>query len=151
MDARFVNPFIAALSDVLPQLGFKNIARGKVFTKDQFLDSLGVTVNVELVTQTTGNVVFNMTEEVAKKLSSVIMMGAIVNKLDDIAQSALCEMANMVTSTAATSLKNNGIPVKLAPPALSQCTSQIKICNTNYIGLEMTVDELMIEISIGLN
>jgi len=151
MDVRFVNPFIAALSNVLPPLGFRDIARGKVLTKDQFVDSLGVTVNVGLIDQVTGYIVFNMTEESAKRLSSQMMMGASVEKLDDIAQSAICEMTNMITSNAANLLNQAGVAVRLTPPSFSHSTAQFKICDGKYIVIEMMIDQLPVEIGIGLN
>jgi len=151
MDARIVNPFIAALSNILPQLGFKNVVRGKVLMKNQFIDCLGVAINVGLTNHVSGNVVFNMTENSAKGLSSVMMMGASVTQLDDLAQSAICEMVNMVTSNAATALSKDGIAIKFEPPALSQSTSKFKVCNSNFIGIEMAVDELPFEIVIGVN
>lgn len=151
MDARFVNPFIAALSSVLPQLGFKTVERIKVFPKDQYIDALGVTVNVELTNQVTGNVVFNMTEESAQGLSATIMMGAVVNQLDSIAQSALCEMVNMVASNAANALSKEGMAVQLAPPALSRSTSQFKVCNGGCIVFEMVADNQPFQIGIGVN
>ncbi|SDE68696.1 chemotaxis protein CheX [Sporomusa acidovorans] len=151
MDARLVNPFITALSIVLPQMGFKNVARGKLFSGNQFIDNQGVLINVALINNLTGNFAFTMTEESAKRLSSVIMMGTPVNTFDAMAQSALCEMVNIVASNAATSLNKEGIAVNLVPPALSQTATKLKICDTNYIGIEMVIDELPVAIGIGLN
>ena len=151
MDAQFVNPFIAALTNILPQLGFKNVVRGKVFMKTQFIDCLGVAVNVGITNQLTGNVVFNMSEDSAKGLSSVMMMGAAVTNFDDLAQSAVCEMVNMITSHAVSALSQDGIAIKVGPPELSQSNSKFKICDSNYIGIEMVADELSFEIGIGVN
>ncbi|HMM21537.1 MAG TPA: chemotaxis protein CheX [Selenomonadales bacterium] len=151
MDVRYVNPFIAAASSVVPQLGFKNIARGKVYTKDQILESLGVTVQVGMASNVNGNVVFNMTEDAAKRLSSAMMMGMPVERFDEVAQSAICELANMITSTAATALNQNGIQLRVAPPRLVQGVPAVQICNSSFIGIEMIIDELPIEIGIGLN
>ncbi|CUH96561.1 hypothetical protein P22_2651 [Propionispora sp. 2/2-37] len=151
MDASFVNPFIAAISSVLPQLGFKTVERTKVFPKDQYIEALGVTINVGLANQVTGNVVFNMTVEAARGLSSTIMMGAAVNQLDSMAQSALCEMANMVAANAANALNNEGMAIQLAPPALSQSTSQFKVCNGSCIVFEMLADNQPFQIGIGVN
>lgn len=151
MDARFVNPFIAATTNVVPQLGFKNVARGKVFTKEQTVDSLGVAVQVGISNQVTGNIIFNMSQESAKCLSSAMMMGAPVAVLDDMAQSAICELANMITSNAANQLTQAGIAVRLAPPSLNQGNGSLHVCNGSYIGIEMIIDELPIEIEIGIN
>ncbi|WP_371379890.1 chemotaxis protein CheX [Sporomusa aerivorans] len=151
MDARFVNPFIVALTTVLPQLGFKSIVRGKLYAKEQFIDSQGVLVNVQLTNQVSGNVAFTMSQDSAKRISSVMMMGMAVESFDDVAQSALCEMINMVTSNAVNSLNKEGLAVGLVPPALSQDSAPLKICNSSFIGIEMIIDELPLQIGIGLN
>ncbi|MDR3588335.1 MAG: chemotaxis protein CheX [Negativicutes bacterium] len=151
MDAQLVNPFLAALSAILPQLGFKNVVRGKVFTHAQFVEAQGVTVNVAMTNQISGNVVFNMTEEAAKGLSSTIMMGMAVTSLDDMAKSAICEMVNMVASNAVSALSKNGIAVKLEPPVITQSNSKIKVCDNTFIGIEMIADELKFEMEIGVN
>lgn len=151
MDARIINRIIAALLNVLPEIGFKNVVRGKLFSKDQFIDGLGIAVNVELTSPPMGNIVFNMTEEVAKGLSKVMLKGAEVGKLDDLAQSAICEMINMVISDAVDSLNKGEINIQSASPVLSQCNSKIRVCNSHYIGFEMMVDEMVFEIGIGFN
>jgi len=108
-------------------------------------------VNVAMTNQLSGNVVFNLTGEAAKGLSSTIMMGAAVTSLDDMAKSAICEMVNMIASNAVNTLGSNGIAVKLGPPAIVQSNSKIKVCDNNFIGIEMMADELKFEMEIGVN
>jgi chemotaxis protein CheX len=151
LDARFINPFLSAFAGVVPQVGFKDIVRGKIFTKEQFVDSLGISIQVSMTNQTGGNIVFNMTEETAKTVSSIMMMGAAVETMDDMAKSAVCELVNMIVSHASTSLNQTGFMVKLSPPSLLQGETQVKVCNNTYLGIEMIIDKCPIEISIGLN
>lgn len=151
MNAQLVNPFLSALSTILPQLGFKKVVRGKLFPKDQFIDTRGVVINVQFHNQVTGNIAFTMTEDSAKRLSETMMMGMPVQQFDGVAQSALCEMVNIVTSNAATALKKAGLDVNVIPPALSQSNSPLKISNSNFIVIEMIIDELPVEVGIALN
>ena len=44
MDVKLINPFIEAVANILPQLGFQAINRGKVSLQDQFVISKGVSV-----------------------------------------------------------------------------------------------------------
>lgn len=150
MDAKLVNPFLGALLAILPQIGFKNVARGKVFTQSQCIDCLGVAVNVAMGNQVSGNVVFNMTEEAARGMAGTMMMGMAVASLDDMAKSAVCEMVNMIAATAVNSLGQSGFAVTLAPPALAQGTGKIKVCGSDFIGIEMTADALQFQMAIGV-
>ena len=70
MDARYVNPFIDAITNIMPQLGFQNVVRGGVKTGDQFVESKGVTILVGLTDDARGNVAYNMTEEAAMKIAA---------------------------------------------------------------------------------
>ncbi len=151
MDANFINPFLSALTNVMPQLGFKSVARGKIFTKEQVVDSLGVTIQVAITSQPGGNVIFNMSEQTAKKLSSTMMMGMPVDNFDDVAQSAVGEMANMVISNATTALNQGGFSIKIASPVIALGAGTVKVNNAVYIGIEMIVDEVPVQLAIGLN
>lgn len=151
MDAKFINPFLSALTTVMPQVGFKNVARGKIFTKEQFVDSLGVTVQVAITSQPGGNVILNMSEQTAKKLCSTMMMGMPVERLDDVAQSAVSELANMIVSNATTALNQEGFAVKIASPVIALGAGTVKVNNAVYIGIEMVIDEFPMLLAIGLN
>lgn len=151
MDAKFINPFLNAFTGVVPQVGFVNVIRGKIFTKEQFVDSLGVSIQVSMKSQSDGNVIFNMSEQTAKTITSVMMMGQPVEIIDDMAKSAVCELVNMIVSHASTSLNQTGFAVKINPPSFLQGNTKVKVCNSTYIGIEMIVDNCPIEIAIGLN
>jgi chemotaxis protein CheX len=151
LDAKFINPFLNAFTGVGPQVGFVNIIRGKIFTKEQFVDSFGISIQVGINGQSDGNIIFNMTEQTAKTISSVMMMGRPVDTIDDMAKSAVCELVNMIVSHASTSLNQTGVSVKINPPSFLQGNIKVKVCNSTYIGIEMIVDNCPIEMSIGLN
>jgi chemotaxis protein CheX len=151
LDAKFINPFLNAFTGIGSQVGFVNIVRGKIFTKEQFVDSFGVSIQVGINSQSDGNIIFNMTEQTAKAISSVMMMGRPVDTIDDMAKSAVCELVNMIVSHASTSLHQAGLAVKINPPSFLQGNTKVKVCNGTYIGIEMIIDNCPIEMLIGLN
>lgn len=151
MDVKVINPFIEALSSVLPQLGFQNIARGGLNVKEQFVESKGVTILIGLTNQVRGNVAYNMSENTAKKFASTMMMGMPVETMDDMAQSAISELVNMVTANAAISFEKTGLLVDISPPSLVVGTNfKAKLSNGKFIVLEMMVDSEVVEVNIGL-
>lgn len=151
MNARIINRMIASFFKELPKLGFKEVIKGKVFSKNQVIDGLGIVVDIESTSQPTGHIVFNMTEEEAQKLSAVILKGIPVEEMDQSAKNAICEMVNMVLSDAVSSLNTIGINFQLASPVVSQCNSKIRVCDGFCFVFEMFVDKMRIEIGIGFN
>lgn len=151
MDAKFVNPFIDAFMTVMPQIGFQDITRKKVSVKDKSAQSLGVTVLVGFTKQIRGNVAYNMSEETAKYIASTMMMGMPVEEFNDMAQSAIAELSNMLTANAATNLATLGYDVDISTPSLSVGHDfVVKISSEQYLAIDMDLSGHQIEINISL-
>ena len=146
-----INPFIDAIMTIMPQLGFENIVKGRLSVGDQFVESKGITILVGLTDQLRGNIAYNMTEQTAMQIASKMMMGMPVASLDELAQSAISELTNMVTGNAATSFEREGLRVDISPPSMVVGEKfRVKVSSTKFIIVEMIVDSLIIEINIGL-
>ena len=119
--------------------------------RSQMTKSLGVAVIVGFTKVLRGNVVYNMTEETAKFIASTMMMGMPVEKFDDMAQSAISEMSNMLTANAATNLAAMGMEVDISTPSLSiGADFQIKISNDSYLVVEMDLGGHIMELDIAV-
>ena len=75
MDARFINPVIDAFREILPQLGFADIQRGKLSMGSNSVESLGVTVIIGMTKDLRGSVAYNMSEATAMTIASTMMGG----------------------------------------------------------------------------
>lgn len=151
MDAKLVNPFVDAFTAVMPQIGFAEPKRTKMGVKAQNAVSLGVSVIVGFTKQIRGNIVYNMSEDTAKFIASTMMMGMSIENFDDMAQSAISEMSNMLTATAATNLAGMGLEVDISTPSLSIGQNfQVKISDTNYLTVEMDLAGHLVELDIAV-
>lgn len=151
MDAKLINPFLEAVTTILPQLGFKEVNRGGLCVKEEMLESHGVTVLIGITKGVQGNVAYNMSENTAKKVASTMMMGMPICEIDDMAQSAISEMANMVTANAAINFEKLGMAVDISPPSLVVGSStSVRVSNNKYLALNLLVDSELIELNIGL-
>ena len=151
MDAKLVNPFIDAFTTVMPQMGFQEPKRTKMSVKDKVAESLGVSVIVGFTKQIRGNVIYNMSEDTAKYSASTMMMGMPVESFDEMAQSAISEMSNMLTANAATNLTAMGLEVDISTPSLSVGEKfQIKISGEQYLTVEMDLGGHPVELDIAV-
>lgn len=151
MDVKLINPFIEAVATIMPQLGFQTVSKGNIAVGDKFVESKGVTVLLGLTDEIRGNVAYNMTEETAKKIASTMMMGMPVAEMDEMAQSAISEMTNMVTGNAAINFEKLGMKVDISPPSLIVGDSfRAKVSDTKYLKIELLIDSVVIEVNIGL-
>ncbi len=151
MDAKLVNPFVDAFVGVMPQMGFQEPKRAKLYVRSQNAVSRGVSVIVGFTKQIRGNVVYNMSLETAKYIASTMMMGMPVAELDAMAQSAISEMSNMLTANAATNLTGMGYEVDISTPSLSIGDHfQIKISDSQYLTVEMDLGGHIVELDIAV-
>ena len=151
MDAKLINPFVDAFTTVMPMLGFLEPTRTKLYAAKSRVKSLGVSMLVGFTKQIRGNVVYNMSEETAKFIASQMMMGMPVDELNDMAQSALSELSNMLTANAATNLAALGMEVDISTPSLTVGKDfQIKISNTQYLSVDMDLGGKVLELDIAV-
>ncbi len=152
MDAKLVNPFIDAFMAVMPQIGFPTPTRKKVFLQDRNIVSNGVVVMVGFTKQMRGNVVYNMKEDVAKFVASTMMMGMPVAEFDAMAQSAICELSNMLSANSATNLTKMGLEVDISTPNLTIGQGlSVKISDSQYLTIEMDLGGHSVDIAIAVD
>jgi len=122
---------------VLPSIGIKKVERGKLSIKEKLSSTHNVTVLIGLSGSLRGNI--------------TISMGKPVEAFDDVAQSAIAEMANMISAKSAIIASQNGFATKISPPTVitgdrvSCIISQVKSLN-----VEMFTEAGLIEVTIGL-
>ena len=151
MDAKLVNPIIDAFIEVMPQMGFPMPRRQRIYLQDRNVIGNGVTLMVGFTRQMRGKVVYNMTIDTARYIASTMMLGVPVERFNDLAQSALREMSNMLTARAATYFTQLGVDVDITTPELTiEEDYTIKISDAQYLTVEMEVGGHKVEIALAV-
>lgn len=116
LDVRHINPFLQSTLSIMEQTAGLKMAVGKpgvgslVFPNSTFIIQVGVTGVLK------GQVLLVMTEEKAKKIASMMMMGMPVETLDEMATSAICELSNMIMGSTATIFSTQQMAMDITPP-----------------------------------
>jgi chemotaxis protein CheX len=142
-------PFVESFFEVLPDFGFKELRRGKLALKDKLVAAANVNVLVGLSQDLRGNVAYSMTEGTARGVAS-FMIGAALGEFDDMAKSAVAELANMLTSKAAVSFERNGLLVNISPPTLITGENLTLLSHVRILSVEIITDAGLIEANISL-
>lgn len=150
MDVKYINPFVQSFTSVMPQLGFQEVNKGELSVKGKDLIYSGVVIIVGIVGTIKGNVVYCIDIENAKKIASTMMMGMPVNNFDEIAQSALSELSNMLTANAATCFEATGINIDISTPTLIQGTNiSLKMSSNQVLCIQVITDGIPVDINIA--
>ncbi|WP_053956001.1 chemotaxis protein CheX [Inediibacterium massiliense] len=152
MDVRWINPFIEAFLNVMPQVGFQEIKKNNVSVKSSSITSSGVMMNLGIVGDLKGNVIYNIDLEDAKNIASKMMMGAPVLELDDMAQSAISELSNMITANASINFSKMDISTNISIPTLMYGKDfEVKVNVEQFICVQMLVDQIPVDINIAVH
>jgi chemotaxis protein CheX len=151
MDARFINPIIDAFREILPQLGFADIQRGKVSMGTNSVESLGVTVIIGMTKDLRGSVAYNLSEATAMQIASTMMGGMPVTQFDELPQSAISELVNMVTANSAIRFEQMGMNVDISPPSLVVGADfRARLLQEKFLVIEMLANGHLIQLNLGL-
>jgi len=124
MKAEFVNPFIQGAESIFSTVCFENLKLGKIYLKSKPYQN-STFISIKIFGQLSGEVFYSMDEETACTIASKMMMGMPVTKLDEMSQSALCELSNMISGNVATIFSNLGKLIDIKPPQFSKSSSII--------------------------
>lgn len=150
MDVNHINPIIESFMTIMPQIGMQDVKRLGVSVKDRAIESPGVVIIVGLVGDIKGNIIYGMSNDDAKKIASDMMMGKEVTEFDELAQSAVSELTNMLTATVATNYFEQGISVNISTPTLIYGEFIANASIDKVLCIQMQVNEAIVEVNVSL-
>lgn len=118
MQAKIVNPFLASSVMVLEQLIQVKAEVGSLKLVQVSMASDHIWLRIGLLGQLQGDIIFGFPKLVALKIVSGMMGGYEVTQFDELSQSAIGELGNMISGNASTLLYNEGIHIDITPPNL---------------------------------
>lgn len=118
MNAEYINLFIEAVEGVFKEVAQKDISIGAKSIKEQNVTGKNVAVLIGITGEIRGSITINMDEAYAMGVASQMMFGMPVEAFDDMAQSAIREMGNMLMGRVAALIEQKGKIIDITPPTL---------------------------------
>ena len=150
MRLELVAPFVEAAGKVLLQECGETARKGSIHRVRSPQTSNDVSALIAITGGVAGLVIYSMSRKTACGIASK-MIGEPVTDLDPMAQSAIGELANMITGQAGIGLERNGFPSDMSPPALILGNGN-SIATLNLtrlvVPLVLSLGELTIDIAI---
>jgi len=114
--AEYVNPFILAVNKVFKDMCMMDLQIGKPSLSTCQYQADASIIELGLKGGLSGNVVMNLSHDTALGIVSKMMMMP-VQTIDEIGQSAISELWNMIAGNAATIFASNNIIIDITTPA----------------------------------
>ncbi|OBZ09671.1 chemotaxis protein CheC [Bacillus sp. FJAT-27264] len=123
MKAEVINPFLESARIVIEQVIQVSPSTGNLGVKEIKQIDNHIWIQVGMTGQLSGNIIFGIAEQVALRMVSIMMGGFVITEMDEMGQSAISELSNMISGNASTILSNQGVSVDITPPKLMKSDS----------------------------
>jgi chemotaxis protein CheX len=117
MNVKFLNPFVEAAYEVVQAETGLQITRGELSLEKAAYYTDEVTVIISLVGRVEGNVFYSLAQKTAITMASR-MLGETLLEFNNLAQSGIAELGNVITGRASVKLAEAGYDSTISPPAL---------------------------------
>lgn len=118
MKAEFANPFInAAITTFMKEMKVK-LSRNELKLKDSPIPSKDVSIVIGVTGAVKGQVVYSMDDTMALSIAKAMLPGKLPNDLKKLTNSAVSEMANIITGQASITLAGESLMIDITPPAV---------------------------------
>ena len=119
MKVENVNSFVQGAQNTLSTISGQTGKLGKISLKGPPYSSNDIAIIIGVMGDLKGEVIYTMDEKTGLYLARKLMMGFDVPSLDEMAISAVREIANMISGNAASTLFGHGIKVDITPPTFT--------------------------------
>lgn len=122
LSVEYINPFLAAATNILKQACMLDTKVGKPSIKDMKFTSDSIIIIIGITGEMRGQVIIEFTNPVACDIAGRMMMQGPLSELGEIGNSAICELGNMILGNTATLFSEKGVGIDITPPT---------VCNGN--------------------
>lgn len=153
MDVKFLNPFVESVFVVLEAELNISARRGELSLTRSAYTTDEVTVLISLTGPVQGVVMYGMTEKMALEIVSRIL-GEEFEYLDELAQSGVGELGNVITGQAAIRLSEAGYESTLSPPqVILQKSAMISKVDFDRIlvPIKTELGDIKVQIALRMN
>lgn len=150
MNKEIITAFNNAVLNVIPMFGIADVKFLSEKTYGKQIETNGVVGIIGIIGELTGNVYFSMSEDCAKKIASYMMGGMEVSEFDELAQSAISELSNMLAANASIILSETGKMIDISTPTLMSGEFTISFSFLDVVCLEMLIEDLPFKVYLSI-
>jgi chemotaxis protein CheX len=150
MNTEYTEAFFNSFQSVMPQLGIEDIRLIDIEDVGNQIKAPDVVCIIGIIGDLRGNVIYAMNEATAKSIAGTMMGGMELEEFDEIAQSAISELGNMLAGGACTELSLLKITVDVSTPTLMIGSFVVSANAERVVRIELGADNLPFDIYLSL-
>lgn len=150
MNTEYTEAFYNSFKNVMPQLGIEDIRLNDIIDIGNQIHTPEVVCIIGIIGDLRGNVIYAMNADTAKKIAGTMMGGMELDEFDEIAQSAISELGNMLAANACTELSYTNIKVDVSTPTLMTGTFSVSASAEHVTRIALDAADFPFDIFLSL-
>jgi chemotaxis protein CheX len=150
MNREYADAFLNSFQNVMPQLGIEEIRLNNIQDIGKQIHTPEIVCIIGIIGDLRGNVIFAVSTIAAMKIAGTMMGGMELDAFDEIAQSAISELGNMLAATACTALSDFNIKVDVSTPTLMTGTFSVSASVERITRIAFNVFDFPFDIFLSL-
>lgn len=151
MKAEFANMFIEAARMTFEKELRVKLTRHSITKKETPAPSLPVSIVIGITGAVRGITVYSMDEDIAMAISKAMLPGHLPAELKKLMNSAVSELANIITGQATIAMAGDNLGIDITPPAVMNGKGTWDFPSMETICLKFLSEVGSIEINIGID
>ncbi len=154
MKAVYLNPFVESVVSIMEHMLYETPMRGKAFVRTAVDSTDGdcIAIIIGVTGGLSGQVALVLPKDCAKQIAAKLLREERMHEFDDIARSALGEIANMITAHATIGLSDAGCVCDITPPTViagnSVAMKMPENIKTIVIPLQLSMGSIDLNVSL---
>lgn len=144
-----INPFLKASTKVFAEMCGMNIEIGKPYMSEPILAKDSVMILIGITGEIKGQVIITLSSDIALDIASKMMMME-VTEIDDMVNSAIGELGNMILGNAATIFAASSINIDITPPTIGRGDMKFTSVYAHNICIPFNYDNKQINFNVAV-
>lgn len=142
MEVKYINPFIEASRKILQELiGLEPAIEAPALLENS-ISGGDLVVIIGLTGEVKGQVMFTLDESTALNIARKMTFDESLPELNEYAQSAISEMANMISGSTSMIMFRGGIIIDITPPSICKGSGMIISSKNKFVSIPLDLKQI---------
>lgn len=144
-----INPFLLASTKVFSEMCGIKLQIGKPYISEQIKAEDSIMIIIGITGEIKGQVIINLSKEATLDIASKMMMMP-VTEIDEMVNSAIGELGNMILGNSATIFYSNNINIDITPPTIGRGDVKFTSVYTHNICIPLSYDNFNMTFNVAV-
>ena len=142
MEVKYINPFIEASKKILHELVGEEPDTQAPRLLENSISGSDLVIIIGLTGEIKGQVMFTLDDRTALNIARKMTFDDTLPELNEYAQSAISEMANMISGSTSMIMYKEGIVIDITPPSICKGSGMVISSKNKFVSIPLDLKDI---------